>query len=60
MLWFFYYLCHVGYDKALWDGDGKPPSEDKDWEELTADERKAAEVLGYTEETWDDDGFCCC
>ena len=50
----------LGYDKKLWDGDGKPPSEDKDWEELTKAEREAAEILGYTEETWDNDGFCCC
>jgi hypothetical protein len=50
----------LGYDKAVWDGDGKAPSDDKDWEELTSAERKAAERLGYTEETWSDGGFCCC
>ncbi|CAB9510561.1 expressed unknown protein [Seminavis robusta] len=51
----------LGYDKDMWDNDGKPPSDDKDWEELTNDERKAAETLGYTEENWDEGGgFCCC
>jgi hypothetical protein len=32
----------LGYDKKMWDGDGKPPSENKDWEELTKEEREAA------------------
>ena len=36
----------TGYDKKLWNGNGKPASEDKDWEELTKEERDAAEVLG--------------
>ena len=31
----------------------KAPSEDKDWEELTDDERKAATFLGYDEDKWD-------
>ncbi len=32
----------LGYDQKLWDGNGKPASEDKDWEELTKEEREAA------------------
>ena len=29
------------------------PSEDKDWDELTAEEKKAAEFLGYNQAKWD-------
>lgn len=30
--------------------------EDYDWEELEAEVKAAAEVLGYTKELWDNDG----
>eukprot|EP00977_Amphora_coffeiformis_P015902 scaffold4786_cov198-Amphora_coffeaeformis.AAC.14 len=52
----------LGYNKMIWDNDGKAPCEDKDWEELTPAEETAAEKLGYSEETWDDGSgwLCCC
>ena len=31
----------------------EPVSDDKDWDELTPAERKAASLLGYTRKTWD-------
>jgi len=45
----------LGYDKKMWDNDGKPPADDKDWEELTPEEQEAAKVLGYDEAKWDAD-----
>ena len=45
----------LGYTKKLWDKDEEPPTNDKDWEELTTEEQEAALVLGFTEDSWDDD-----
>lgn len=45
----------LGYDKKIWDGDGKPPTDDKDWDELTKEQQEAAIVLGYDEDKWDAD-----
>ena len=43
----------LGYNKSIWDGDGKPPSEDKDWDELSSAEQAAATTLGYNKASWD-------
>ena len=43
----------LGYNKSLWDKDGKPASEGKDWAELTSSEQEAAKVLGYDQAKWD-------
>jgi hypothetical protein len=45
----------LGYTKVLWDKDKPSPTDEKDWEELTPEERMAAEKLGYDEKSWDDD-----
>ena len=44
----------LGYDEALWNGNGQIPIENKDWEELSDEQKKAAEVLGFDEDEWDD------
>ena len=36
------------------NGNGKIPAEDKDWEELSDEQKKAAELLGMDEDEWDD------
>lgn len=33
----------------MWDNDKEPDTEDMDWKDLSADQQKAAEVLGYTQ-----------
>ena len=47
----------LGYTQVSWDNESglepKPASDDKDWNELTDNERAAAVVLGYTEMSWD-------
>lgn len=44
----------LGYDEALWNGNGKIAIENKDWEELSEEHKKAAELLGFDEDEWDD------
>ena len=39
--------------QKMWDNDKEPDTEDMDWHELTEEQRKAAEVLGYNQKTWD-------
>jgi hypothetical protein len=46
----------LGYDEAVWDGNGVLEVEGKDWEELTEEQQKAAEILGMDEDDWDEDG----
>ena len=36
------------------NGNGKIAIEDKDWEELSDEQKKAAELLGMDEDEWDD------
>lgn len=43
----------LGYNKKIWNNDGKVPCEDNDWEELTQEQQDAAAVLGYDQKTWD-------
>jgi hypothetical protein len=43
----------LGYTEKMWDYDKPAPSEDKDWEELTEEEKAAAKLLGYNEKKWD-------
>ena len=43
----------LGYNKTVWDENGKPNSESKDWDELTDAEKAAAKVLGYDQKKWD-------
>ena len=43
----------LGYNKKLWDKDGKAASEEKDWDELSAEEQAAATTLGYNQASWD-------
>lgn len=45
----------LGYDKKIWDNDGKTACDELDWEELSDEQKKAAMILGYTEEIWDRD-----
>jgi len=43
----------LGWNQASWDEEIEAPdSEDKDWAELSDEERIAATQLGYVEETW--------
>ena len=47
----------LGWSAATWARGPNPPSDSKDWDELSDDERAAAEVLGYNSFRWErDDG----
>ncbi len=39
----------------MWDKDREPDVCDEDWNDLTDEQRAAAEVLGYDAETWEAD-----
>lgn len=41
-------------NQKMWDNDKEPDTEDMDWEELSKEQQKAAEVLGYNKKTWDE------
>ena len=44
----------LGWNKDSWAGKAPPPStEELDWSELSSEERKAAEQLGYGQFYWD-------
>lgn len=44
----------LGWTEDAWNEEAKPPaSEDKYWNQLSDAERKAAEALAYTKESWD-------
>jgi hypothetical protein len=44
----------LGWTEEAWNEEAKPPaSEDKYWNQLSDEERKACEGLGYTKESWD-------
>ena len=45
----------IGYTPEIWAADGDTPLSDKDWSELTQEQKDAAAVLGYDEESWDED-----
>lgn len=41
----------------IWESDDRQPeSDDKDWDQLTSAERKAALLLGYNKNSWNGDG----
>eukprot|EP00521_Asterionellopsis_glacialis_P009592 CAMPEP_0195284650 /NCGR_PEP_ID=MMETSP0707-20130614/2778_1 /TAXON_ID=33640 /ORGANISM="Asterionellopsis glacialis, Strain CCMP134" /LENGTH=1190 /DNA_ID=CAMNT_0040344029 /DNA_START=45 /DNA_END=3617 /DNA_ORIENTATION=- len=42
----------LGWNRNMWDTKSKPDSWKKDWAELTAGQRTAAEKLCYFDETW--------
>ena len=45
----------LGWTEESWEEEAKPPaSEDKYWNQLSDEEREAAEKLGYTKELWDE------
>ena len=44
----------LGWNQANWEGENPAPaSVSQSFSELTEDERKAAEQLGYTQNSWD-------
>ena len=44
----------LGWSEEAWNEEAKPPaSEDKYWNQLSDEERGAAEKLGYTKDSWD-------
>lgn len=43
----------LGFDQKMWDEDGWPETKHKNWNDLTADEKAAYAVFGYTRGTWD-------
>lgn len=46
----------LGWDESSWEEETDPPeSSDKYWEELSQDERFAADQLGYTQALWDEE-----
>jgi len=46
----------LGWTKHMWDNGKKGPrSMHKDWDELSRSERAAAQVLCYTQSTWEED-----
>ena len=42
----------IGYDKKLWDSDGRIPIELKEWKDLAANEKKDLRIIGYNETKW--------
>ena len=44
----------LGYSCEIWDGDENIPLEQKRWSELSEEEQKAANVLGYNEVMWNE------
>ena len=47
--------CEVlGYNKKLWDKDGKSEYEEYDWDELPKEQQEAAKILGYDKKKWDE------
>lgn len=52
-----YYALILGYTPATWDDDFDLDDlicEDWDWDEMTKEQKAAAQHFGYTEETWSD------
>jgi hypothetical protein len=50
--------AQLGWSKYSWDSDDAskaPPSDNRDWDELTSRERRVAQMLGYTQKSWDSD-----
>ena len=43
----------IGFDQKTWDGKEWLPIDDKHWKDLTPEELKACETLGWTKESWD-------
>jgi hypothetical protein len=43
----------LGWYRALWNSDGDAASSAKDWNELTPNERNAAQWLGYDAQSWE-------
>jgi hypothetical protein len=51
-----YYALILGYTQATWDDDfdlDDLPCEDWDWDEMTLEQRAAAQHFGYDKESWD-------
>ena len=48
----------LGYTQSSWDNtdEQQPASSEKYWAELSDNERAAAVVLGYNEDSWDNGG----
>lgn len=46
-------VATLGFTQETWDNHGWVESEDKHWHDLTPEERKAAETLGWDETAWD-------
>ena len=44
----------LGYNKKLWDKDGKSEYEEYDWDELPKEQQDAAKILGYDKKSWDE------
>ena len=42
----------LGYDEAIWEGEGEAYTEMIDWPDLTEEQREAALLIGYSEEDW--------
>lgn len=38
--------------QAIWDGNGKISCEDKDWADLSDEQKEAATALGMDEDEW--------
>mmetsp|Transcript_24146 Transcript_24146/g.52904 ORF Transcript_24146/g.52904 Transcript_24146/m.52904 type:complete len:158 (-) Transcript_24146:818-1291(-) len=52
-----YYALILGYTVAAWDEDlslDDLPCEDWDWEDMTNEQKAAAQHFGYSQETWED------
>jgi hypothetical protein len=45
----------LGFTRSIWNKEGNVPNEEKQWSELTEAEQNAATILGYSEDTWNDD-----
>ena len=44
----------LGYNKKVWDIHERPARSDVRWSVLTARQKRAAKLLGYTKQNWDE------
>jgi hypothetical protein len=45
----------LGYTKEKWDADEKIDLDDKEWDDLTEDQKKSYEVLGFDKDKWNEE-----
>ena len=51
----FYAFLNLRATIRLWEHDKEPESNEKEWDELTIEEQRAASLLGFNRKKWDAD-----